>query len=90
MSLEEKKKNKCTKCGLLLHVPSTCTNPGRICYGCWNFGHEMKNCEFKNRGELDTFVINHLFINDMFSKYVNFLLDSAASHHVVADCNFTF
>jgi hypothetical protein len=90
MSREEKTKEQCGKCGLYFHKKSDCPNPGRVCYTCWNFGHERAKCRYNNKGELDYSYVNSMFMLNAFTKVVVFLVDSAASHHIVPHQNLLF
>ncbi len=44
LSKEDKKKLHCKKCGHFFCFPEKCGNKGRMCYKCYVYGHEAKNC----------------------------------------------
>lgn len=45
-----------------------------MCYACFQYGHERDVCPNKKKGDLDSLVLN-----------VVFLVDSGATHHVVPE-----
>lgn len=47
MSKEEKAKIRCAKCGEYFHTAEACKNPGRLCFACFQYGHEKKDCTNK-------------------------------------------
>lgn len=74
MTEEERRANKCRKCGQYLHNEHNCPNPGPQCYRCSNFGHVTPKCPFANKSKL-------ILRND-FNVEILFAIDSAANGHV--------
>lgn len=77
-SKEEKAKNRCGKCGQYFHEATKCKNPGRMCFSCFNFGHEASACT-KKKGNFEKY-----------DKVIQFLIDSAANEHAVNDKSILF
>ena len=86
LSKDEKKKIQCSKCGEYFHSRAECKNPGRMCFNCFKYGHERKDCTFEKKGNR---VLNSFNVN-LFTRSVTFLIDSAATHHIVSDMNLLF
>lgn len=78
MSKEDKNKIRCGKCGEYFHKPAECPNPGRVCYKCFRYGHERKDCKF-NKGKGNLFLNLNNFVNN-----IVLYVDSCASHHSVS------
>lgn len=78
-TLEEKRKNRCSKCSEYFHTAETCPNPGQLCFKCYRYGHFAKNCRSQSEYE---------FLVTDFSIVLTILVDSAASHHVTYNRTF--
>jgi formylmethanofuran dehydrogenase subunit E len=50
MSRDEKKEIQCGKCGEYFHSRKECPNPGRMCFACHRYGHELKDCKYNKQG----------------------------------------
>lgn len=79
MTREERKKIQCTKCGEYYHEANACTNPGKMCFNCFKYGHIKTDCTYekKEKGNLEQ--------NITYDKIILFLVDSCANFHIVSD-----
>lgn len=97
MLAAERENILCKKCGEYFHSAKDCTRPGKVCYNCNEYGHISKDCKKQQRKKgnfnendyiNDVEVIN-VSLNSTHEKLekISVLIDSAASHHIVYDCD---
>lgn len=76
LTLEEKRKIRCIKCGLLFHKAADCKNSTWYCHYCHGSNHERKVCS-KLKSSKSHFDVKQ------FTTLFTFIVDSGASHHAV-------